>query len=172
MFGTPGNEPFFFKLQLTKAKHFVHPLSRPTDYHQRPQLQSFLMLSIPLPTQYLLGPYPKTTSFPLLSASARRQHKTVSLKSLILGNSEADLLPVHIRFRRSFELRSAPPVNPACAAPCGAYTKPAPYSLPRPPVPLAPGIDSASLRSPLALYETNVLLSPERRRTKKQNEEN
>jgi hypothetical protein len=66
------------------------------------------------------------------------------------------------------ELRSAPSVNPACAAPCAAYTKPAPYSLPRPPrLRSAPGIDSASLRSTLALYETNVLLSPERRRTRK-----
>jgi len=34
--------------------------------------------------------------------------------------------------RRSLELRSAPPVNPACAALRGTYTKIAPCSLPRP----------------------------------------
>jgi hypothetical protein len=38
--------------------------------------------------------------------------------------------------QRSITLRSAPPVNPACAALRGAYPKPAPCSLPRPPAPL------------------------------------
>ena len=41
--------------------------------------------------------------------------------------------------RRSLELRSAPPVNPACAALRGAYPKTAPCSLPRPSAPLRSG---------------------------------
>src|ERR1700732_340922 len=41
--------------------------------------------------------------------------------------------------RRSLALRSAPPVNPACAALRGAYPKSAPCSLPRPLAPLRSG---------------------------------
>jgi len=41
--------------------------------------------------------------------------------------------------RRSLELRSAPTVNPACAALRGAYPKTAPCSLPRPEAPLRSG---------------------------------
>ena len=41
--------------------------------------------------------------------------------------------------RRSLPLRSAPPVNPACAALRGAYPKTAPCSLPRPSAPLRSG---------------------------------
>jgi len=40
---------------------------------------------------------------------------------------------------RSLELRSAPPVNPACAALLGAHPKIAPCSLPRPPAPFRSG---------------------------------
>ena len=41
--------------------------------------------------------------------------------------------------RRSLELRSAPSVNPACAALRGAHPKTAPCSLPRPQAPLRSG---------------------------------
>jgi hypothetical protein len=67
--------------------------------------------------------------------------------------------------RRSLQLRSAPTVNPACAALRGAYPKTAPCSLPRP-------FGSAPLRRltappcapSLANYETNVFYWPAKAR--------
>ena len=63
--------------------------------------------------------------------------------------------------RRSLELRSAPPVNPACAALRGAYTKIASCSLPRPPgsAPLR-RLTAPPCAPSLANYETNVFYWP------------
>src|SRR5260370_1058021 len=58
------------------------------------------------------------------------------LNSRVLGSAFGWSFFTTFVSRRSLELRSAPPVNPVCAALRDGYTKPAPCSLPRPSAPL------------------------------------
>src|SRR5258708_7133923 len=97
---------------------------------------------------HALPPNTLTSSYYFRHSNKHAQRKPNSLGHRFSGTAFGWSSFLTFVSRRSFQLRSAPPVNPACAALRGAYPKTAPCSLPRPSgLRSAPEIDSASLRS-------------------------
>jgi hypothetical protein len=80
-----------------------------------------------------------TSSYYFRHSSKHAQTKPNSLGHRLSGTAFGWSSFLTFVSRRSLTLRSAPPVNPACAALRGAYTKIAPCSLPRPKAPLRSG---------------------------------
>jgi hypothetical protein len=108
-----------------------------------------------------LPPNTLTSSYYFRHSNKHAQTKPNSLGHMFSGTAFGWSSFLTFVSRRSLELRSAPPVNPACAALRGAYPKTAPCSLPRP-------FGSAPLRRltappcahSLANYETNGFYWP------------
>ncbi len=105
-------------LSIGKARSIVvtEPIQLPSD---------FMRLGA-LPTNTL------TSSYYFRHSNKHAQTKPNSLGHRFSGTAFGWSSFLTFVSRRSLELRSAPPVNPACAALRGAYPKTAPCSLPRP----------------------------------------
>jgi hypothetical protein len=86
-----------------------------------------------------LPPNTLTSSYYCLHSNKHARRKPNSLGHNFSGAAFGWSSFLTFVSRRSLPLRSAPPVNPACAALRGAYLKTAPCSLPRPSAPLRSG---------------------------------
>jgi hypothetical protein len=101
---------------------------------ERPSRLSSLIQSNsgPISRVYPLPPNTLTSSYYCRHSNKHAQTKPNSLGLRFSGAAFGWSSFLTFVSRRSLALRSAPPVNPACAALLGAYPKTAPCSLPRP----------------------------------------
>src|SRR5580698_160193 len=109
---------------------------------ERPSHLSSLSQSSPGSISPVYAPLPPntlTSSYYLRHSNQHAERKPNSLGQKFNGTAFGWSSFLTFVSRRSLPLRSAPPVNPACAALRGAYPKTAPCSLPRPSAPLRSG---------------------------------